>query len=198
MDNKVNHNKPANPAPPLNALKNPEVKKAEPVRYRSVYDEIAERRKREKHKIGISSSEEREVTSFHFGDEITEIIDEVKQNREAEKPSREEKIDLVVQKIEDADVKVYNPDKQHIESNIYSKSESQDEIPQFPEEIYSDDGEETVYDDEENFDVPPIPEPPKRVGLWVALIVTLSLLCVVAAGAYGVVNGYFDGIISML
>ena len=181
MENNLNHNKPANPAPPLNALKTG-VKKQEPVRHRSVYDEIAQRRKHEKHKIGISSTESREDISFHFGDEVSDIIDEVKQNRE------------------DDDVKVYTPDKHHLDKNIYSHKERQSvEFKEFPEDIYSDDGEETeFYDDEENYDVPPIPNPPGRIWPWVALISVLTVLCLIAAGAYGVVNGYFDGIITML
>lgn len=184
MGNELNRNKPANPAPPLNALKNPEVKpevkKERPVR-RSVYDEIAERRKREKHKIGVSagtgSSDAAEEIKFRFGDEISDIIDEVKLNREED------------------DVKVYHPEKQHtapaVEENI--------EIQEFPTDIYSDDGEEVeTYDDEDNYDVPPIPKAPRRIGMWVAIISALSVLCVLAAGAYGIVNGYLDGIISLL
>ena len=182
MGNNLNHNKPANPAPPLNAKKSPEVKheadKA-PVR-RSVYDEIAERRKREKHKIGVTTHESVDEKPRSI-DEIGDIIDELKQNRE------------------DDDVKVYNPDKKHAE-NISSHSEPQSvEISEFTKDIYSDDDErEKTFDDEENYDVPPIPKAPRRIGLWVALISALSVLCVIAAGAYGLVNGYFDGLISML
>ena len=181
MGNELNYNKPANPAPPLNALKNPEVKpeakKERPIR-RSVYDEIAERRKREKHKIGVSSgsSDAAQEIKFRFGDEISEIIDEVKQGREED------------------DVKVYNPEKNKIPPVAY---EEKQEIEQFPTDIYSDDGEEIV-DDEDNYDVPPIPKAPRRIGMWVAVIIALSVLCIIAAGAYGIVNGYFDGIISLL
>ena len=181
MGNDLNRNKPANPAPPLNALKNPEVKpeakKEYPVR-RSVYDEIAERRKREKHKIGVSSgsSEAMEEIKFRFGDEVSEIIDEVKLNREED------------------DVKVYNPEKHKAKP---APVEEKQELQEFPTDIYSDDGVEYV-DDEDNYDVPPIPKAPRHIGKWVALISVLSVLCVIAAGAYGIVNGYFDGIISML
>lgn len=182
MGNDLSHNKPANPAPPLNALKNPEVKpeakNERPVR-RSVYDEIAERRKREKHKIGVSSgsSEAMDEIKFRFGDEISDIIDEVKLNREED------------------DVKVYTPEKH--KSHPAPLEEEKAEIQEFPTDIYSDDGEEFV-DDEDNYDVPPIPKAPRHIGKWVALISALSVLCVIAAGAYGIVNGYFDGIISML
>lgn len=180
MDYNANRNKPANPAPPLNALKNPEVappvKKEQPVR-RSVYDEIAERRRKEKHKIGVTSHDAEEET-YRSIDEIGDIIDEVKQNRG------------------DDDVKVYTP---HESIEIHSSSVEEEPIPDYPEDIYSDDDEvEEFMDDEENYDVPPIPKQPKRIGLWVAIISALSVLCVIAAGAYGVVNGYFDGIISML
>ena len=164
-------NKPANPAPPLNALKNPEVKEKEPVKYKSVYDEIAERRKREKHKIGVSSSEKKDEIRRYFGDEISDIIDEVKQNRE------------------DDDVKVYNPDKSEKKSNEIFSSSAQKSA-----EAYD---ENNVYDEEENFDIP-IPKPKKRMGLWIVIISTLSVLCIIAAGMYGMVNGYFDEIISML
>ncbi|MBR2108528.1 MAG: hypothetical protein IJ932_01070 [Ruminococcus sp.] len=183
MGNELNNNKPANPAPPLNALKNPEVKpeakKERPVR-RSVYDEIAERRKREKHKIGVSngsdSSDAAEQIKFRFGDEISDIIDEVKLNREED------------------DVKVYHPEKHKTHPVV---TEAKQALEEFPTDIYSDDGEEFV-DDEDNYDVPPIPKAPRHIGKWVALISALSVLCVIAAGAYGIVNGYFDGIISLL
>ena len=62
-----NKNKPAIPAPPLNALKKPEVKKPErddrPERWKpraSVYEEIAERRKSENHSIGVTPPELRD------------------------------------------------------------------------------------------------------------------------------------------
>ena len=192
MGNELNRNKPANPAPPLNALKNPEVnpevKKERPIR-RSVYDEIAERRRREKHKIGVSSgsrSEPVEEIKFRFGDEISDIIDEVKHNREED------------------DVKVYHPEKHNapappaIVENDAVREDVNEGIEEFPTDIYSDDGEEPEIVDEENYDVPPIPKAPRRIGMWVAIISALSVLCVIAAGAYGIVNGYFDGIISML
>ena len=183
MDTNSNRNKPANPAPPLNAKKSPEVKpqaKPEPPVRRSVYDEIAERRKREKHKIGVTSHESPEEKPRSI-DEIGDIIDELKQNRN------------------DDDVKVYTPDK-HRNEEIRSHSVPESvEISEFPKDIYSDDGEpEGNFDDEDNYDVPPIPKPPRRIGLWVALISALSVLCIIAAGAYGIVNGFFDGIIKML
>lgn len=183
MGNELNKNKPTHPAPPLNAKKNPEVKhevkKEQPVR-RSVYDEIAERRRREKHRIGVSSSEDREVKVRSI-DEIGDIIEEIKQNRE------------------DDDVKVYNPDKHHSENISSHSAKFQSAPPVFPEDIYSDDGEpDNGFDDDDNYDVPPIPRPQRRIGLWVAIISALSVLCVIAAGAYALVNGYFDGIISML
>lgn len=181
MGTNINQNKPSNPAPPLNAKKNPEVKpevKKEPVVRRSVYDEIAERRRREKHKIGVSSHDEPEET-YRSIDEIGDIIDEVKRSKE------------------DDDVKVYNPSHNHEEISSHS-DKSEPEITEYPVDIYSDDDVGQAYDDEDNYDVPPIPEPKKRIGLWVAIISALSVLCLVAAGAYGVVNGYFDGIISML
>lgn len=183
MENNVNLNKPSNPAPPLNAKKNPEVKheekKEQPVR-RSVYDEIAERRKREKHKIGVSSGRDREEKVRSI-DEIGDIIDELKQNRE------------------DDDVKVYTPDKHHSKDISSHSAAAEKPLPEFPTDIYSDDGErDSNFDDEDNYDVPPMPKPKRRIGLWAAIISALSVLCVIAAGAYAVVNGYFDGIISML
>ena len=190
MGNELNHNKPANPAPPLNARANPEVKpeakKETPVR-RSVYDEIAERRKREKHRIGVSSSDSRESEMsdeirFRFGDEISDIIDEVKQNKEDD--------------ASDDDVKVYNPEKHTVPEQFVANDNEQ--IQEYPIDIYSDDDEPKILDDEDNYDVPPIPKAPRRIGMWVAVISALSVLCIIAAGAYGIVNGYFDGIISML
>ena len=184
MGYNTNRNKPANPAPPLNALKNPEVtpppKKEQPVR-RAVQDEIAERRKKEKHKIGVTSHDTEEET-YRSIDEIGDIIDELKQNRE------------------DDDVKVYTPHENNESHELHSRSDYKEPaIPEYPEDIYSDDDEVEDYaDDEENYDVPPIPKQSRRIGLWVAIISALSVLCVIAAGAYGVVNGYFDGIISML
>ena len=196
MSNELNQiKKPANPAPPLNALQKPAVKKQEPPKHRSVYDEIAERRKREKHKIGVSSydSREQEERKFHFGDEISEILDEVKQNKTSE-PAETTAPEAPVPS--DDDVKVYVPSGN---SEIFSDTHKLpvDEIlDKNVEYTYSRDDDENM--DEENFDVPPIPDPPKRIGVWVAVISVLSVLCVIAAGAYGVVNGYFDSIIKML
>ena len=144
MGNNLSQNKPSNPAPPLNAKKSPKIKtdddKPKPVR-RSVYDEIAERRRLEKRGIGVTA-------------------------RESAPP------DTLEQNGEDDDVKLYEP--AHAQ-------------------------EHDSFDDEDNYDVlPPLPKPKKSIGLWVALISALSVLCLIAAGAYGLVNGYFDGIIKML
>lgn len=214
MSNELNHtNKPSHPAPPLNALQKPSVKKRETVVRRSVYDEIAERRKYEKHKIGVSSYDSREQAErkFTFGDEISDIIDEVKQNKSVEPPEKQPaeppveaapKVEEVVSEPEqspveqpDDDVKVYVPG----DDEIFSKTQKLpiDEILDKSVE-YTYPRDKDNFEDEDNYDVPPIPAAKKRIGIWVALISVLSALCVIAAGAYGLVNGYFDGIIKML
>ena len=178
METNIHQNKPSNPAPPLNAKKSlgekPRGKKEQPVR-RSVYDEIDEKRKLEKKKIGVTSHENNDEPKYSFGGEVKQIR-------------------------EDDDVKVYTPSERHYNEEIISYSDKAERrIAEYPTDIYSDDGVETAaFYDEDNYDVPPIPKAPKRIGLWVALITALSVLCVIAAGAYGIVNGFFDGIISML
>ena len=178
METNRHQNKPSNPAPPLNAKKTlgekPRKKAEQPVR-RSVYDEIAERRKLEKQKIGVTSHQDGDEPKYLFGGEVKQIR-------------------------EDDDVKVYTPSDRRYNEEIISHSDKAERgIAEYPTDIYSDDGRETeAFDNEDNYDVPPIPKTPRRIGLWVALITALSVLCVIAAGAYGIVNGYFDGIISML
>ncbi len=203
MSNELNRsNKPSHPAPPLNALQKPAVKKQEPVVHRSVYDEIAERRKREKHKIGVSSHDsfqrdEQPERRFYLGDEIDEILDDVKQSRAAEEPPQP----LVVEphaedSFNDDDVKVYVPSSGEDIFSATQKLPVEDILDKNVEYTYPRDNPEDF--NEDNMDVLPVPTPKKRVGMWVALISVLSALCVIAAGAYGVVNGYFDGLISML
>ena len=183
MGNNLSQNKPANPAPPLNAKRKPGVKQGfkteQPVR-RSVYDEIAERRSREKHGIGVTSHESDEEVYCPV-DECSDIPENIKQNKE------------------DDDVKVYNPDKRHYPERQGRREQRGCDENGFSEDICWDDREiRENFDDEDNFDVPIVSDTSKRMGLWVSLIIGLSMLCIIAAGAYGIVNGYFDGIISML
>lgn len=208
MSNELNRsNKPSNPAPPLNALQKPAVKKQEPVVRRSVYDEIAERRKREKHKIGVSSHDsfqrdEQPERRYYLGDEIDEILDDIKQSKTEDKTLSEPPVipESEPEKAElpegDDDVKVYIPSSGEDIFSATQKLPVEEILDQNVEYTYPRDNPEEY--NEDNMDVLPVPTPKKRVGVWVALISVLSGLCVIAAGAYGVVNGYFDGIISML
>lgn len=146
-------NKPAVPAPPLNAVSAPKTVKPEnsdiPERWKpraSVYEEIAERRKSERHSIGVTPPELRDET------------------QEAE------------------DIKVYTPSNKKKSKAVRITDE------ELPPELIAD----------ENLDVPPIPKAKKKIGAWIAVIIALSILSAGAVIAYLLVNGYFDGLISML
>ena len=117
------------PAPPLNA----QAVRKPAAETRSVYDEIAERRRSERHKIGVTSPDEH-----------------------------------------DGDVKVYTRDKAEKPKPKYQP------VPE-----------------DENFDIP-IPPKRKKLGIWAAVIVVLSAMCVFAGITYCAVNGVFDGLIKML
>ena len=129
-DNLQNNKKPLRPAPPLNAQS---VGKASGSNGKSVYDEIAERRISERHKIGVTAPDDR-----------------------------------------DGDVKVYTRNKAEKQKPEYEP-----------------------ISDEENFDIP-IPPKRKKLGIWAAVIIVLSAMCVFAGITYCAVNGAFDGLIKML
>ena len=169
MESDFNRAKHVNPAPPLNARKAPAAEKEEPKHYGSVYDEIAERKKREK-------QQKEDDVNLHFG----------KKALKEEQPNST-----------DDDVKVYRPDKSDKPDKDDTKVYNAKEKSGGYTDIYIDE-ERKEENEEENLDVLPLPEPKKKIGLWAVLIAALSVLCLIAAGAYGIVNGYVDGIISML
>lgn len=171
-------NKPLKPAPPLNALKNPEVRREEPKEHRSVYDEIAERRKREKHKIGVTPPERRDEAETVSKDELEEVLEERREKREE-------------------DVKVYVPDKKprkklkavKIDDDYSQENENPSETETIPEV------------EEANLDVLAVLQKPrktKNLSLWIAIIASLSALCVLVLIMYGYINGWFSGMIGLL
>ncbi|MBQ5399441.1 MAG: hypothetical protein IIU14_08435 [Ruminococcus sp.] len=86
---------------------------------------------------------------------------------------------------EEEEVKVYIPSKKDSSEEIYSDSSLRDVSP-----LYEESPEEENEADESG------EESRKNLGVWVTVIIALSVLCVGAAGLYAFVNGYFDSILT--
>ncbi len=159
--------RPASPAPPINARKVPAAQSAgnEP---------------QEELMIDISSE------AF---EESVEAVDEPREApvRITDEPDDEPVRIYGEEEPEDEDeVKVYVPQKKEHSEDIFSDSSHTAASAVYDEsEAEPDFAGEAVEDN-------------RHLGIWITVIIALSVMCVGAAGLYAFVNGYFDGIITAL
>ena len=170
--------RPAFPAPPINARKVPAAQNAgnEP---------------QEEVMVDVSSpenipEEEPVIIADEPAEEPVRITDE----------PEEEPV-----KIREAPVKNYDEPEEEDEVKVYipSKKESANEI--FSDSSHKSSAPEYKFEEDSEYDIPGIikvKSADKHLGIWVTVIIALSVMCVGAAGLYALVNGYFDSLIASM